>query len=88
MQKLLQGLDNVTAEGTEAIENMIKIVQTLVENGAEKTWATAAEQRVKEVKRYFKTDFKNHMSRNEICADHCMKYSLSDPKKKEFQMLS
>ena len=35
MQKSLQGLHNVTAEGTEAIDNLTKMIETLVENGAE-----------------------------------------------------
>ena len=30
-----QGLHNVTAEGTEAIDNLTKMIETLVENGAE-----------------------------------------------------
>ena len=30
MQKSLQGLDNVTAEGTEAIDNLTKMIETLV----------------------------------------------------------
>ena len=34
MQKSLQGLNNVTAEGTEAIDNLPKMIETLVENGA------------------------------------------------------
>ena len=34
MQKSLQGLNNVTAEGTEAIDNLTKMLETLVENGA------------------------------------------------------
>ena len=35
MQKSLQGLDNMTAEGTEAIDNLSNIVQSLVEHGAD-----------------------------------------------------
>ena len=62
MQKSLAGLDNVTAEGTEATENLIKIMETLAENGADKAWGTTAQRKVKEVKRYFKTDFKAHLS--------------------------
>ena len=87
MQKSLQGLDNVTADGTEAIDTLINIVQTLVESGASTEWGTKTEQKVKEVKRYFKTDFKAHITRNEHCADHCMTYSLSDSKNKEFQCM-
>ncbi|KXJ05912.1 hypothetical protein AC249_AIPGENE28663 [Exaiptasia diaphana] len=85
MQRSLAGLDNVTADGTEAIDNLINIVQTLVENGGDKEWGVATEKQVKEVKRYFKTDFKPHMSREEHCADHCMTHALSDDKKPEFQ---
>ena len=85
MQKSLAGLDNVTAKGTEAIDNLIKIIETLVENGADKAWGTTAERKVKEVKRYFKTDFKAHLSREEHCADHCTTHALSDQKNKEFQ---
>ena len=64
MQKSLQGLDNVTvtAEGTEAIDNLTKMIETLVENGTEEGWGKTTECKVKEVKRYFKTDFKAHMS--------------------------
>ena len=85
MQKSLQGLDNVTAEGTEAIDNLTKMNETLVENGAEEGWGKTTECKVKEVKRYFKTDFKAHMSQEEHCADHCTTYSLSDPKNTEFK---
>ena len=34
MQKSLQGLNNVTSEGTEALDNLTKMIETLVENGA------------------------------------------------------
>ena len=67
MQKSLQGLDNVTAEETEAIDNLTKMIETLVENGAEEGWGKTTESKVKEVKRYFKTDFKEHMSRETLC---------------------
>ncbi|KXJ26973.1 hypothetical protein AC249_AIPGENE9994 [Exaiptasia diaphana] len=36
MQKSLQGLDNVTAEGTEAIESLLSIVQELSDHGADR----------------------------------------------------
>ena len=48
VQKSLQGLDNVTAEGTEAIDNLTKMIETLVENGAEEGWGTTTEYKVKE----------------------------------------
>ena len=55
------------------------------EDGAEEGWGKTTEFKVKEVKRYFKTDFKAHVSREEHCADHCTTYSLSDPKNAEFK---
>ena len=58
MQKSLAGLDNITAEGTEAIDNLIKIIETLVENGADKAWGTTAERKVKEVKGTLKRTLK------------------------------
>ena len=66
MEKPLQGLDNVTAEGTEAIHNLTKMIETLVENSAEEGWGKTTECKVKEVKRYFKTDFKAHESRRTL----------------------
>jgi hypothetical protein len=85
MQKSLQGLDNITAEGTESIDNLIKIIQTLVESGVEESWGKTVEKEVKEGKRYLKTDFKTHVGREENCADHCSTYSLSDSKNKEYE---
>ena len=86
MQKSLQGLDNITAEGTEGVDNLIKIVDNLVENGgADEKWGKTIQREIKEIKRYFKTDFKAHIGREENCADHCSTYSLSDPKYKEYK---
>lgn len=85
MQKSLQGLDNVTAEETEAIDNLTKMIETLVKNCAEEGWGKTTECKVKEVKRYFKTNFKAHVSREEHCAEYCTTYSLSDPKNTEFK---
>lgn len=45
MQKSLQGLDNISAEGAEAVDNLIKIIQSLVEIGAEEWW------RIKQLKK-------------------------------------
>ena len=39
MQRSLHGLDNITAEGTEAFDNLRAIIDTLVENGKEQHWA-------------------------------------------------
>ena len=50
MQKSLQGLDNITAEGTQSIDSLVKIVENVVEN---ETWGKHIQHKVKEVNRYF-----------------------------------
>lgn len=84
MQKSLQGLDNITAEGTEAIDNLIKLSQTLEENGDDESWGKKIDKDVKAGKRYLKTDFKLHVGRIENCGDHCSTHSLSDPNIQEY----
>ena len=80
-QKSLQGLDNITAEGTEAIDNVTDVLKTLGDHGSEATctWVKHAEQKIKEAKRYLKTEFKlAHVGRDETCADHCTAHALGD----------
>ena len=50
MQKSLQGLDNVIAQGTEAIDDLTQMIETLVKNGAGETWRNRAKRQIKEVK--------------------------------------
>ncbi|KAK3725259.1 hypothetical protein QZH41_001292 [Actinostola sp. cb2023] len=85
MQKSLQGLDNITSEGTEAVDNLRKIVERLVENGVGEEWAESIDKSIKEVKRYLKTDYKVHVGREEKCCDHCTIFSLNDEDTGEFR---
>lgn len=85
MQKSQQGLDNITAEGTEAIDDLSNIVQKLVNHGADNEWPKNTRNEIKEVKRYLKTDYRTHIGREENCGDHCSTYALSDPAKEEYQ---
>lgn len=78
MQKSLQGLDNTTPEGTEAIDNFTDVFKTLGDHGLEATWVKNAEQKIKEAKTYLKTEFKSHVGREETCADHCAAHALGD----------
>ena len=84
MQRSLHGLDNITAEGTEAFDNLHAIINTLVENGAEGHWAETMRRDLKEAKRYLKTDYKMHVGRNENNSDHCTVHALSDPENPDF----
>lgn len=83
MQRSLQGLDNTTAEGSEAFDDLLSLLDKLACHGISN--ATTLQKRLKDGKRYLKTDFKTHVGRNEQCSDHCSVHALSDDKSKEFR---
>ena len=68
MQRSLHELDNITAEGTEAFDNLRAIVNTLVENGAGEHWAEIMRRDLKEAKRCFTL---NALSDPNIRCDRC-----------------
>ena len=76
MQKSLHGLDNITADGTEAFNSLLSMIETLVENSGEEHWGQIIKQAMKEAKRYFKTNFKAHVGRDENSSDHCTVHAL------------
>lgn len=61
------------------------MIEILVENGVEEGWGKIMECKVKEVKRYFKIDFKVYMSWEEYCVEYCIIYFFSDLKNIEFK---
>ena len=79
MQKSLYGLDNITAEGGEAFNSLLCVIEMLMDNVEEEHWGQTMQQAMKEAKRYLKTDFKAHVSWNENSSDHCNLHALSDP---------
>ena len=85
LQTSLQGLDNTTAEGTDAVDNMNDLVDTLGNLGSSDQFTKLAHQGIKEAKRYLKTEFKGHVGREKMCAGHCTTYALNDPSEKKFQ---
>ena len=78
-QKSLQGLDDVTSAGAQAFENLVVAVQALEEGRVREGWVENKIKVLKEAKRYLKTDYKLHISRDEGCTDHCTIHALSDP---------
>jgi len=48
---LQDGLDNITAEGTEAFDGLMSIIETLMENGENKHWAQTMRETLKTVSR-------------------------------------
>jgi len=57
LQKSIHGLDNITAEGAEAFDGLMSIIEKLVENVADILYGQTKRQTLKEAKRYFKTYF-------------------------------
>lgn len=86
LQKSLQGLDNFTADGSGAFDKMQIIVDSLVNHGlVDKCWSQSVSERLKHGKNYLKLDFKSHVDKSDWCGDHCISYSLSDPKNEKHQ---
>ncbi|XP_052097174.1 uncharacterized protein LOC127732145 [Mytilus californianus] len=82
----LHGLDNITADGHSAIECIEGLVAVLEKEGAITTEKkTSLLQQVKSGKNYLKGDFKLHVSKSSECADHCIRYGLSDPKDVDYR---
>jgi hypothetical protein len=59
VRKSLQGLDNFSAEGTKAFEELQEIIEKLGDECGEGfTWAKKQNEKLKKAKRYLKTDYK------------------------------
>ena len=82
MQRSLQGLDNTTAEGAEAFDQAMSMLERLADHGID---VTATQRMLKAGKRYLKNDFKTHVGRDEQCSDHCIVHALSDNNAGEFR---
>lgn len=57
-RKSLQGLDYISATGTQGFDDLHEIVERLGETCMDMTWADHQEKRLKSAKRYLKRDFK------------------------------
>ena len=52
--RLLQGLDNIAADGATGFQTMERIVDDLKEKGSDREWCIRAQRRLQEGKRYLK----------------------------------
>ena len=85
-RKSLQGLDNTAADGSAAFQTIEMIIDSLEKVGLEKKWCTEAKRKLKDAKRYLKTDYRVHCKPEEAaCPDHCRKFALSDKQDPDFQ---
>ena len=67
VRKSLQGLDYFSADGAKVYDDLEEIVQKLGdEHGASLTWAKHQSEKLKQSKRYLKTDYKVSMKRKII----------------------
>ncbi|KAL9974162.1 hypothetical protein ACROYT_G011171 [Oculina patagonica] len=82
MQKSLQGLDNTSAEGSEAFDQVSSMLEGFTDPGIN---IPATQKLLKDGKRYLKNDFKTHIGRDEQCSDHCMVHALSDSTSADFR---
>lgn len=80
----LRGLDNISTDGAAAYDDIIKLVDKLGERGIPIPAVKIMKTTLINSKRYLKTEYKIHISRESDCADHCIQYALSDPNQAEF----
>ena len=79
-------MDNTAADGSTAFPTLRSIVEQLVQV-VDKRWSQNIIKRLDQAKQYLKTDFKTHCLESEsFCADHCIKFALSDPDEVNFQI--
>lgn len=82
----LHGLDNIAAEGIEGFESLKEITKQIYERSILSTEEHEQIQKnITSAKLYFKTDYKLHLEKDCLCADHCLQWLLSDPENCHFQ---
>ncbi|CAC5424676.1 unnamed protein product [Mytilus coruscus] len=76
----LHGLDNIAAEGVEGYQALHEFTDKLKEiNVISTEQHTELNNMLTASKIYMKTDFRLHVQESDMCGDHCIKWSLSDP---------
>ena len=85
-RKSLQGLDNTAADGATGFQTLETILESLEKGGIDKDWCSNTSRRLRDAKRYLKTDYRVNCKPDEsTCADHCRKYALSDENDPNFR---
>ena len=85
-RKSLQGLDNIAADGATGFQTLETILESLEKGGIDKDWRSNTSRRLRDAKRYLKTDYRvNCKPDKSTCADHCRKFALSDENDPNFR---
>ena len=88
-RKSLQGLDNYTADGSEAFENLEEIISKLYDGGMPDSKADRLRSMALSCKRYLKQNYSTHVVNDSTSGissaspDHCRFFALSDPKEEQ-----
>lgn len=69
VRKSLQGLDNFSAQGTEAFDDLNTLVDKLVDLGKTQVWAREMKQKLRSAKQYLKGDYKVRAPVHNIFSD-------------------
>ena len=82
----LQGLDNTAADGATGFQTLETILESLEKGGIDKEWCSNTSRRLRDAKRYLKTDYRvNGKPDESTCADYCRKFALSDENDPNFR---
>ena len=85
-RKSLQGLDNTAPDGATGFQTLETILESLEKGGIDKDWCSNTSQRLRDAKRYLKTDYRVNCTPDEsTCAEHCRKFALSDENDANFR---
>ena len=85
-RKSLQGLDNTAADGATGFQTLETILESLEKGGIDKDWCSNTSRRLRDAKRYLKTDYCVDCKPDESTrADHCRKFALSDENDPNFR---
>lgn len=86
-QKALRGLDNTSAAGMEAVDNLTKVVAKLETFGLSQNDSNRLKDILLLVNQFLKFEYKLHLKEEDVCADHCTSFALSDPTDSKFAAL-
>ena len=84
-KKNLHGLDNITADGMKAIDNIAGVISKLRMFGLEEEKAERLNEVMISANQHLKFEIKGHLATESKCIDHCTVFSLSDPNSQEFR---
>lgn len=71
-------------EGIDVVDNMNDFVDIFGNFGLSDQFIKLVYQGIKEVKRYFKIEFKGYVGCEKMCVDYCIIYVLNDLSEKKF----